>query len=299
MKKIIAALLAVLLLASVCVSAFAADADVNVEVEKNVTGEMQELFDKFGKLFAENEELQELAGENGITLGDVLFIDGIFDEPVTIELELDDPQLVSGLVRMVDGKPVTYPAQYNENTGKVEVTLSEAGEYTVAKKVIDYRTVTRTVYEEQMTTVMIDSVEYEEMMLVEREIEELEEFESTMFVVVPGDNAHVMNKEERVAFEEDVQDLTENFTSFTAANAQFVNSAPSNSFFIPAFTPEQQALLPIRQRMKIADADIFSGLLVKTADGQWKVVDAAIDADGYLVFTMAEAGAYVILSQVA
>ena len=287
MKKMISCLLAVLLLASCCVCAFAED-EITVEKTEIIEEEdTKELLDNFGELFVENEDLQKLAGENGITVNEVLTVEGVIVEPVKLELELEDPTAVSGLVRMVDGKPVTYPANYNSQTGLVEVEIDEPGEYVVARRVIDYRTVTRTVYEEQMTTVMIDSVEYE-----------LEEFESTVFVIVPVDDAHMMNKEDREALEEAVEDINLNYEKITATYESFANTAPANSFYIPAFTEEQEDMLPIRQRMKIPDPDIFGGLLVKTEDG-WQEVEAAIDADGYLVFNLEVAGTYVIMSQAA
>lgn len=291
MKKALSMLLAVLLLASLCVTALAAD-EVTVETAAVADAATQDLIANFGKYFAESDDLQALAGENGISIGDILNLLGDFDGPVTIELDVDDPALVSGLVRMVDGEVQTIPATYNQETGKVEITISEPGEYVVVNKVIDYRTVLRTIYEEVEETFMIDSVEYTELVMVPREVEDIEEYESTRFVVIPGDQSNILNKEDREAVEAATETVTDFEKEIVATNPVLANTAISNYFY----TPEGQDGFTTIQ---IADGDIFKALVLVTPDGQIKLVDATIDENGNLIYDSSLAGTYFIFSEKA
>lgn len=321
MKRVLACLLAVMLLASLSVSAFAvgnisgnesvtaqevksaADADNN-DVTENLTlnqtaydedEQLAAFVNNFEKVFEENSDLQAAAGESGVEVASAFTLSGEgVSFPVKAELKVASGSKFVALMYNDNGKWIVVPAEIEGDTVKAE--LPGEGIYALIGTYSIGPSANGNTYIITHSTQFVDSAEVEgPPMLVHAYSESGAEVRSFL-VITPYDEKYSLHQINRDRFTDETDELTNSFAEFVAINEEFAGTAPSDAFFASSNDPSNLEL-PAEISMTIEDSDIFRFLLVYK-NGEWSKVDASV-ANGELSFTLRALGTYVILSEAA
>jgi hypothetical protein len=324
MKKVFSFLLAVMLLVSFSVSAFAAGnvskrestavtevktavdangADVveNVKVTNLVdtdpaTAAFIESFDNY---FETDEGLQKAAGENGVEVGSVFELEAgeSVAFPVSFEFVVDHADIVVALLHITENGFEALP--FEKDGDNIKAELPENGKYMfVAQMGLPGAPGSNSFVVNAGGTKFVASAEVKTEPAVV-EIKTGDDVDPDSLVVITrGDEKYSLTKSERDIYTAAVEELVSNFDAFVAEHPEFEGTAPSSGFFVDGGANASKNL-PAEVTLDVLDADIISGLLV-LVDGEWQSVDITVnEAKGEMSFMLSQFGVYVILSEAA
>lgn len=321
MKRILSCLLAVLMLASLSVSAFAegnVSKQPSTEVEELVSAvdaknedvtekleilqlrysdrdELIALIENFNEIFDGIEGLRTATEKYGVEIGSAFLVKGEgVSYPVNAEFKLKDEAKYVTLLHLNGDKWEIVPSELD---GGLKAELPEAGLYAIVAHMSHGPSADGNTYVIKTPSEFIDSVEVPgEPVVVKAAGAQGEKLES-MLIVTPFDEKYSLDEDERVRYTKEVEDLLANFDKFLEQRPEFAGTAPSESFDVSAINP-QGLKLPASIVLDIDDSDIFKALIVYK-NGRWQKVDAFINDDGQLCFTLRTLGSYVVLSEAA
>ncbi len=322
MKRFLSILFAVLILASLSVSAFAegnvskqesttvaevvsavdadeADATAKLEITALSYDDDEDLISliaDFRTIFEESADLQTDAGELGVEIGSAFTVKGEgISFPVKAELKLEKSSSFVSLITLQDGKWVDLHSTVED--GVLSAELPGEGVYAIVARIAygpsddgnDFLVV-------EGESKFVGSVEVPgEPTLVK--LDRVVDPEVGIVVITPFDEEYSMIEAERMLFTETVNDFINGFDQFVEEHPEYAGTAPSEAFFVSETNPAVKHL-PAEATMEINDIDIFRALLFHTDNG-WVELEATVTEDGLLSFKLPEVGTYLVLSTAA
>ena len=317
MKKAISILLVVLMFASLSVNAFAvgniskqesasmtevasaqdtdgADVKANASLHTETAesnSDVAAFIAEFDSIYSSNEELQKAAKNRGVEVASAFSADfGEAKMPVKAEFKLSHPNLFVAVMQFIDGEWKVLPSELKGDTLSVEIPANglctvvalvpHAGPSTHQETVETFIPSTGNTVTTVVTVVDADNQNV-----------------TPKLIVTPYDKKYSLDQDDRNTFNAETKAMDESFEAFVAAHPEFEGTAPSDSFYVSADNPKALQL-PAQVTVSLENSDIFSALLVY-ANGEWKQVDAAVDASGNLSFSLNLFGTYIVLSQAA
>jgi len=325
MKKVFSFLLAVMLLVSFSVSAFAAGnvskrestavtevkeaVDANgVDVVENVTVSnladtdpaTAAFIESFDNYFETDEGLQKAAGENGVEVGSVFEVEAgeSVAYPVSFDFVVDHADIVVALLHITENGFEELP--FEKDGDNIKAELPENGKYMfVAQMGLPGAPGSNSFVVNAGGTKFVASAEVKTEPAVV-EIKTGDDVDPDSLVVITrGDEKYSLSKSEREIYTAAVEELVSNYDAFVASHPEFEGTAPSSGFFVDGVGENSSKNLPAEVTLEVLDADIISGLLV-LADGEWQSVDITVnEAKGEMSFMLSQFGVYVIVSEAA